>query len=113
MCGANVVLEVGFGHKILSTGGVPVERPEVGGTADVKGTADVALAIVCSANMHCEVGLLGEGLGAAEIGAWDIFALRKGRARVLAFDVFLEGWLADASSVTERAVCVFLLDMGL
>lgn len=91
VCGADVVFEVGFGDEVLAAGGLGVEEREVRGAADVKGSADVALAFVCGADVHCEVGFLGEGLGAAEIGAWDVLALRKRGTRMLALDMFLEG----------------------
>lgn len=77
---ANVVLEVGFGDEILPACVVGVEWGEVADVADIERPADVALAIMSCADVHCEVGFLSEGLGAPEIGAGDVLALREGGA---------------------------------
>jgi hypothetical protein len=111
--GADVVLEVGLGDEILPARVVGVEQCEVGDGVDVEGSAHVALAVVCCADVHCEVGLLGEGLGASKISARDILALCQRGPGVLALDVLLESRLTGAPSVTEWAIGVLLLDMGL
>ena len=113
MSSANVVYEIEFGDKVLSTSICRVEVFNIRIITDVKGATDVSFSHVSGTNVDLEVSWFGKLLVAAKIGARYLLSLLQGLSRMLTVNVVLQLSLTGALQIAKWTIGVLLFHMRL